>query len=382
MTARRTCRRKKESGAPAQNERGPAGCPPDLSVRPLHERRGANLLPGRLGAWSAVRTRTSPAAPAPTSRARKRASAASAWPTTAAGASFRAASSRRRPSAPTTGPCRRSSATTGAGNRPPDGLRIHPSGRTEHGGDRHARAPLPHLLRPPSRGALLLLRAVPKDALRRERKTKGLCMDCGRPAPGRALCPECLARRRPAVESRRAALREGGLCRECGRPAAPGHARCPECLEKVNAGTRTLREARRTQGMCALCGGGPACRTGLCEDCYRRVLERNLRRRDRRREEGLCLLCGDPVEPRAGGSVPPYCRRHERAQYGRYRRRYWDRRSRGLCVDCGAPVERGEDAKPRFARCPECRARKREGKVRRKAGGPLLRRPRGRTAPP
>lgn len=221
-----------------------------------------------------------------------------------------------------------------------------------------------------------------KRALRRERREKGLCVDCGRAAGGRSLCQECLAKRGAAVEARRAVLREGGLCRECGRPAAPGHTRCTECLQKVNAGTRTLRDARRAQGACTACGRRPERRAGLCEDCYRLVLERNRRRRDRLREEGLCLLCGDPVEPRANGSVPPYCRRHERVQYGRYRRLYWDRRSRGLCVDCGKPVERGEDGRPRFARCPECQERKREGKARRKAGGALLRRPRGRTAPP
>ncbi|MGQ9825946.1 MAG: hypothetical protein ACUVSK_13370 [Desulfotomaculales bacterium] len=175
------------------------------------------------------------------------------------------------------------------------------------------------------------------------------------------------------MRARRARLKEAGLCRDCGRPAALGHTRCPECLKKVSAGTGTLRDARNAQGVCALCGEGPVRRAGLCGNCYRRVLERNLRRRDRLRKEGVCLLCGEPAEPRVDGLVPPYCRKHEREQYGRHRRVYWDRRSRGLCVDCGEPVERDESGKLRFARCPECRERKRESKARREAGGPLLR---------
>ena len=84
-----------------------------------------------------------------------------------------------------------------------------------------------------------------KRALRRERKMKGLCADCGRAARGRALCPECLAGRRATVEVRRARLKEAGLCRDCGRPAAPGHARCPECLHKVSAGVRILFDTRQ-----------------------------------------------------------------------------------------------------------------------------------------
>lgn len=59
-----------------------------------------------------------------------------------------------------------------------------------------------------------------------------------------------------------------GICTQCGKPAVyPAH-RCEECKEKKNANTKVKRQRYRENGLCIICG----CPV---EDGYRKCMDCN-----------------------------------------------------------------------------------------------------------
>lgn len=121
----------------------------------------------------------------------------------------------------------------------------------------------------------------------RERRKRGICMDCPNPSPNRVRCDACYAKwkvvydRRlqtaPASFRKRRAqhmrgtyreLKRLGLCTKCKQPSE--RSKCRACLDKQKARYR----ARRLAGVCTDCGE-PTDRA-RCSDCYQRAKERTV----------------------------------------------------------------------------------------------------------
>ena len=101
--------------------------------------------------------------------------------------------------------------------------------------------------------------------VRRKRRARGLCYNCGGPpTPGTFLCARCRETRKENHRRRVASLRDQGRCRGCGRPAEPQtyhksreglpSALCRGCRVKYKGRYKTewsVRKSRRCRG----CGG-------------------------------------------------------------------------------------------------------------------------------
>lgn len=90
---------------------------------------------------------------------------------------------------------------------------------------------------------------------RKERKEKGLCVECGKKAYGNYTCLECMVKRRKRRAKRlshesvdeRVSRNERpvyGMCYMCGEPVIPGKRLCREHYEKVCENMKKARESR------------------------------------------------------------------------------------------------------------------------------------------
>ena len=121
-----------------------------------------------------------------------------------------------------------------------------------------------------------------------ERRTKGLCLKCGKrpPAPHRSQCDACAEKQRAgdlARYHRRTAERIAkGLCPKCGK-RPPERSQCGPCLEKDAAAGRARDARLRAAGM------------PRRDPEKARIAERRRRERqtDERRAAGLCPECGE-----------------------------------------------------------------------------------------
>ena len=72
---------------------------------------------------------------------------------------------------------------------------------------------------------------------RKERKNKGLCVQCGKKATNGVLCLECYTRRKTKREeakheNQHRIWKDSGLCYRCGSPLYKHHKLCKECYDK------------------------------------------------------------------------------------------------------------------------------------------------------
>ena len=121
------------------------------------------------------------------------------------------------------------------------------------------------------------------------RKSRGLCVGCGKrpPEPGRVHCATCRDTRLLEYRSRLAA----GLCAFCGKPRTDGATgtRCAECAHRFK-----VRQTRRQQRLvaarqCVICGAPLSAADGTrCRACARKfnVYQQARRARLRAAREG------------------------------------------------------------------------------------------------
>jgi len=65
---------------------------------------------------------------------------------------------------------------------------------------------------------------------RAERKSAGLCVECGKPSDGHSYCAECRRKRNERNRIKREDCAEIGLCVRCQRAEArPGKRMCLQC---------------------------------------------------------------------------------------------------------------------------------------------------------
>jgi len=146
-------------------------------------------------------------------------------------------------------------------------------------------------------------------ALRDERRSAGLCYDCGSSLSelenwNRSRCPECCERN--AEKMRRYRATKHGSIR-----ARMSSARCYERnAEKYRAKDREVYLAKKLAGICVFCKA-KAGESGYCDSHYARRLEssRSYQRRLKQKalKNGLCTKCGQ-VKPERGYRRCKKCR--------------------------------------------------------------------------
>ena len=110
-----------------------------------------------------------------------------------------------------------------------------------------------------------------------ERRARGDCTSCGKPAHGAAECPSCCDAARARYDARRTA----GVCVKCRTPTYGGTAYCAPCAvakaerrdrEAEYAAKRRRYADRRARGRCVECDA-PSPGVARCEPCSRKHRE-------------------------------------------------------------------------------------------------------------
>jgi hypothetical protein len=139
----------------------------------------------------------------------------------------------------------------------------------------------------------------------------GICPNCRKraPEPHKALCLECLEKRRESDERYRKTHRkkrknttterrkQNGICVTCGiRKAVNGKTRCGICLEKQREQAKERRGAyleryeRPTYGMCYICGSKELYENRhLCKRCYDNACKNIAKGRITQQENGISV---------------------------------------------------------------------------------------------
>ena len=132
-----------------------------------------------------------------------------------------------------------------------------------------------------------------------ERKSKGLCIQCGNPArQDKTTCEKCGRQRAEAVskwQSKSKKERQSkGLC-SCGRPTLKNRRTCDTCNDKNKA----WYYKRKELGLCSYCGNPVMENSTRCQECSNKL------RKDKRELKlevfeayggVVCACCGETIE--------------------------------------------------------------------------------------
>ena len=158
--------------------------------------------------------------------------------------------------------------------------------------------------------------------------------------------------------------RERGVCIQCGRvPAFQGGGRCERHRERYLEHKRKARAERRWRNQkfvnCEICGALLR-KNGNVKYCRPCSVDRNgawhlRRRRKQFKETGLCTQCGKA--PSVKDRI--FCEECSAKKLGDHRRIYHERKREGLCTQCGKIPE------GKTQMCEECRLNKKKKEIRR-----------------
>ena len=157
----------------------------------------------------------------------------------------------------------------------------------------------------------------------RYRRSKGLCVDCGKPAEDNFVrCTVCRARNRENLKEDRAFYKKMGICPRCRKHKIYNQeGECPECkaehaeykrrrIEKEGTEVRNAYQReygkkayakKKAAGLCPRCGkrkglnGNVFC--GICLDKFTQQKAKTRKLSGWREDAGICRFCEDPVEP-------------------------------------------------------------------------------------
>ena len=182
--------------------------------------------------------------------------------------------------------------------------------------------------------------------------------------PRAKRCPKCdRAHTRELEKERYRERKERGVCVDCGVPAVQRGGRCERHRERHLERKRKSKAKRRRRNQkfidCEICGIKikKISQTKYCRPCS---VDRNGAWHDRRRfarlkERGLCAQCGKA--PSVKDRI--FCEECSAKKLGVHRRIYHERKREGLCTQCGK-VPKGKTLQ-----CEECRLNKKKKEVRR-----------------
>lgn len=91
-----------------------------------------------------------------------------------------------------------------------------------------------------------------------ERKSKGLCIQCGDPVvsekPSQARCQTCLDKNKINKKLNRTKKKLKGECTECTNQAEPDHAMCRKCIDQRSNESSKRYFENKLAGKCRVCG--------------------------------------------------------------------------------------------------------------------------------
>jgi hypothetical protein len=135
---------------------------------------------------------------------------------------------------------------------------------------------------------------MPSGRVYRERKSVGLCPNCGgTPAPGKSNCEPCRVHRLTQLKRCQTRWRRDRaakqLCVQCGGPRDSRKKTCEDCLKTGRGKGANYRNLIVERGLCPTCRKNPCPpERKICFDC----IERNKGKANERVAKGLCAKCG------------------------------------------------------------------------------------------
>lgn len=131
---------------------------------------------------------------------------------------------------------------------------------------------------------------------RAERKAKGLCVSCPRPArEGLVQCEIHAGQSARRVHEQREKLFAAGLCFRCGeKPARPDRKSCERCGELAVVRQGKIFRQRKRKGICGYgtCPNLPERKKTMCREHLERLKNSNYKLYANRLAAGLCRMCG------------------------------------------------------------------------------------------
>ena len=193
----------------------------------------------------------------------------------------------------------------------------------------------------------------------RQRRSAGLCVDCGvvSVGAGSARCEDCLRAYRSSRKQLRVERKSRGACTACGKAVQPGYDKCPGCRLYQRQASKKTRAKRVAAGVCCLCPAAAVAGKKHCEPC----LSRRRTAYARLRDEAIaayggyvCACCGDrtpefmQIDHVEGGGT-----RHRKEigpqMYQWLKRKGFPAGYQVLCANCNF-------AKGHYGSCPHQRA--------------------------
>lgn len=137
-----------------------------------------------------------------------------------------------------------------------------------------------------------------KQALRDDRKAKGLCIHCGAQADRGTRCSACAARDAENRKRYRERDKAAGVCTVlgCHNKTTNGRASCTRCLGKQ----RLAEHERMNSKFCMKCTNvRDTPNSAHCAVCRAKRVKQMQRFVARRRANGQCVRCGDYLHDKA-----------------------------------------------------------------------------------
>lgn len=138
-----------------------------------------------------------------------------------------------------------------------------------------------------------------------DRKLKGLCVDCSKPAMNDSVrCESCNEKQKIKSQANRDKAKKAGLCMAClkNKPE-DGYSVCAKCredwrtyykdkIQKERERANQKRKKYKENGLCTSCGGKRDTHRLKCKKCHEKSLQSENKIRAERKKKGLCAECG------------------------------------------------------------------------------------------
>jgi len=128
----------------------------------------------------------------------------------------------------------------------------------------------------------------------KKRRKNGLCPGCGNvPESGYIYCKTCVSASAASGARARKERKTAGLCINCGKqPPRPKKAWCQDCFTNWQQSYQAIQNS----GICCKCKTRDARpEKVLCQECADYSTLTCLQRREKYRQEKRCTVCGDPA---------------------------------------------------------------------------------------
>jgi hypothetical protein len=132
----------------------------------------------------------------------------------------------------------------------------------------------------------------------KERKARGVCVECETPTQGTTKCDVCAIHARTMAKKRRASRIAAGNCFNCGkRKAKSVGGKCQTCIDKTSKQSQKIRSRRKKDNLCTSCGGSNPVNT-KCQQC----IDKTKDLRESRKQAvfdyygRVCNCCGEDFE--------------------------------------------------------------------------------------